>query len=132
MKLIRNSCLLIILFPLSSCWWYITGHPPEARYCFLDTKAKKLYYTRKDKGIRHVKMVIPGKPGEPATSLFDGDFNPPADSIDLSGLDTAKLNNNTVLVRIWDRSPVIEDYDLELKPGDWMSNKIFYCDIAVR
>jgi len=124
--------LLSILFVLllSSC--LLTGHAPTARYCYLDTKTHVVHYTRKDEGIHHIKVIAVGEAGQSGTLLYDADFRTAADSIDLSSLDTAKLNSSKLIITLWERSPVIEDYDMELKAGEWMSGKVYYFMISVR
>jgi hypothetical protein len=46
--------------------------------------------------------------------------------INLSKMDTSLFRKNYVLIKIWEQSPVLEDYDIRIEPQDWNGSKLVY------
>ena len=64
----------------------------------------------------------------PKTIILDKTYTIPINKIDLSEklntIDTMLLRNQEIQIQIWNNSPIIFDYGIDIKPNDWTEKKV--------
>lgn len=126
-KYFKTILVLIILGVLESCGiLFPRKNEPFAKACFFDPELRSVIYKKKDnKGIKRIEIELIS--AEKSTTYFKKNYTEPIQCINLSLMDTVVLMQNFIQIRIWDSSPVIEDYNLVIKPSDWKQDKLVYC-----
>lgn len=80
----------------------------------------KIYYTGDQEGIVRIQIEA-RKPN--AKMITKENFDTPIRVYDVLKLDTAVIKHTNIEIKIWDKSPVIEDYYLYISPEDWEKKK---------
>lgn len=126
--------VLITLGVLESCGvLFFRNNEPIARRCFFDPALRSIIYKKKNnEGIIRIEIELLSTKKNIKSSYFKKNYSDPIQRIDLSMMDTALLMQNLVQIKIWDESPVIEDYTLEIKPSDWKQRKLVYSRYSTR
>lgn len=136
-KWYKYSIIIFILITLSileSCGvLFFRKNEPIARRCFFDPALRSIIYKKKNnEGIIRIEIELLSTEKNTTSSYFKKNYSDPIQHIDLSMMDTALLMQNLVDIKIWDQSPVIEDYTLTIKPSDWKQRKLVYSRYSTR
>jgi hypothetical protein len=109
---------------MSSCYiFFPIDRVPKAKFCFINVDSMKIYYSGSQDGFSRVQ-VESRTPN--AKTIKKEDFGNPVREYDLLKLDTFLIKHNEIEIKIWDKSPVIEDYYVYISPSDWSKRKIFF------
>ena len=112
---------------------FVRKNEPIARRCFFDPALRSIIYKKKNnEGIIRIEIEWLPTDKSITSSYFKKNYPDPIQRINLSMMDTALLMQNLVQIKIWDESPVIEDYTLEIKPSDWKQKKLVYSRYSTR
>lgn len=123
----RILVLSAFLVGLCSCGiLFFRNNEPRAKFCFFDPKINSIIWRGKNNGIKVIEIDLITNTNTHISTYHKEVYNTLVDVVDLSKLDTVILKKNYVLVKIWETSPVIEDYDIIIEPGDWSQSKIIY------
>jgi hypothetical protein len=128
---------LFVLISLSSCGiFFLRKEEPEARFCYFDPGTKTLIYESDDQeGIKAIEIVLLNPDEDWWGKRADLIKYPKAvNKIDLSVMDNDSivLSEKRILIKIWDRSPVIEDYSIKIEPADWKQPEKVYSRYSTR
>jgi hypothetical protein len=123
----RILVLSAFLVGLCSCGiLFFRRNEPRAKFCFFDPKINSIICRAKNNGIKKIEIDLITNTNAPISTYHEEVYNIPVDVVDLSKLDTVILKKNYVLIKIWQTSPVLEDLDITIEPGDWSQSKIIY------
>lgn len=133
-KLYKIIFVLIALGILESCGiLFFRKNEPIAKRCFFDPALRSIIYKNKNnEGIKRIEIELLSPEKNTTSAYFKKNYSDPIQRIDLSMMDTALFMQNLVEIKIWDESPVIEDYTLEIKPSDWKQRKLVYSRYSTR
>lgn len=103
-------------------------HVPKAKFCYFDPKNSQIVYTRRSyEGIIRIEILF--KFGSVQTWRFykDVSYQNAVNIINLKDFDGDNIKKYHLFIKIWDKSPIMHDYDLEIKPDDWkIDRRIFF------
>jgi hypothetical protein len=106
---------------------------PIAKVCFFDPSLKSIIYKGKNyEGITRIEIKLLSSENKVGSTYFKNNYATPLRRVDLSLMDTLVLMQNILEIKIWDGSPVIEDYNLVIKPLDWKRRKLVYSRSSTR
>jgi len=126
---------LILIVTLSSCGiFFHRNYEPLARFCYLDTNSKMIYYnTSKTRtGIIRIEINIISFDNKFISKYYQKNYSPALFTFNLSSLDTLFLKENYLMIKIWDTSPILEDYSIKISPDDWNKKKLIYSNYNYR
>jgi hypothetical protein len=123
----RILVLSAFLVGLCSCGiLFIRKTEPRAKFCFFDPNINSIIFRAKNNGIKKIEIDLITNTDAHISTYHEEVYNIPVDVVDLSKLDTVILKKNYVLIKIWDQSPVLEDYDIIIEPSAWSQTKKIY------
>jgi hypothetical protein len=129
----KYSLLVVIYFLFNSCGIIFPRRSePKAKFCYFDMKDASINYKGTEEGILRIEIELGPSESKYVSRYFQQNFEEPIRRIDLSKMDTSLLKKNYVAIRIWDKSPVIEDFNIYIKPLDWHKSKIIYSRYSLR
>jgi len=126
--------VIIILGVLKSCGvLFLRKNEPIAKACFFDPILKSIIYKNKNHdGIKRIEIELLSFDEEITSVYLRKNYKTPVLRIDLSLMDTVLLMQNLLRIKIWDSSPIIEDYNLMIKSSDWQKGKLVYSRYSTR
>lgn len=126
--------IIISLCVLESCDIYFPrNNEPIARVCFFDPSLKSILYKSKNGyGMKRIQIELVSDENNTTFVYFKKNYSNPIQSFDLSLMDTVLFMQNVLQIKIWDKSPVIEDYNLVIKASDWKQGKLVYSRYSIR
>jgi hypothetical protein len=126
MKIILRSSIPI-LFLISSCGiFWPTTKEYKAKQCYFDPEIKSIIYSGEYPGIKHISVFISTLGSETKYfKVFEKEYTPPTRAIKLLDVlgDSIDIKSSDLIINIWDKSPVLEDYNLKINQGNWNSSK---------
>ena len=119
---------------LGSCGiFFPRKNEPIAKVCFFDPNLKSIIYKNKNNdGIKRIEIELLTSKKDTTSIYLNKVYTVPLKKVDLSLMDTVLLMKNILQIKIWDKSPIIEDYSLMIKPSDWQQKKVIYCRYSTR
>jgi hypothetical protein len=129
----KYSLLVVIFFLFDSCGIIIPSkNEPKAKFCYFAMKDASINYKGTEEGILRIEIELGTSENKYVSKYFQQNFEKPIRKIDLSKMDTSLLKKNYVAIKIWDKSLVIEDFNIYIKPLDWHKSKIIYSRYSLR
>jgi hypothetical protein len=123
----RVLTFTFLLAGLCSCGiFFQRKSEPKAKVCFFDPNTNSIVYRGKNEGIKKIEIVFITEFNKYLSSYSKENYNIPVNMINLSKMDTSLFRKNYVLIKIWEQSPVLEDYDIRIEPQDWNGSKLVY------
>jgi len=132
-RYIKIILVLITTVTVSCGVFFVRKNEPIAKSCFFDPIFKSIIYKNKNHdGIKRIEIQLLSSEEKITSTRLKENYSTPVLKIDLSLMDTVLLMRNILQIKIWDSSPVIEDYNLIIKPADWKQSKLIYSRYSTR
>lgn len=130
--MICNSQRLIILILLAtqcSCGiFWVRKHDPKAKFCSMDLSSKTIYCNPPNGGGISKISVFLYSEGFTYFILKNEVYTTPVNKIELSNelskIDPSLFKKHELHIQIWNNSPVIFDYGIDVFPKNWENKKI--------
>lgn len=104
--------------------FFVRKNAPIAKVCYINLQTKQIFYTGNHDGIKKMEVIIYSLDNKSKSIVKN--FDPPTRLIETPNLDTNKWQTNRILIKIWDKSPILEDYDITVNSSDWTDKKVIY------
>ncbi|MES2513787.1 MAG: hypothetical protein V4580_06555 [Bacteroidota bacterium] len=122
-------CVLLLMTMQFSCGiFWVRNHDPKARFCSLDLKTGALNCDPPNGGGISKVLVFLHSDVKGNSILLDKRYPTPVNKIDLSetlkSVDPSLLKDQEIHIQIWNNSPVMFDYGIDVKPKDQAEKKV--------